>query len=291
MRNITPRTDPRCIIVGAGANDVLPLPPRAQDLLIAADGGLDFLHAHGLAPQLVIGDFDSVRNLPSTGTDVFSGTGELNAAGPAATQRVISLPAEKDDTDMTSAVKLGWSRGHSLFHIYGGLGGRLDHTLANLQLLASIATHGGIGFLHSRDTVVTALSQARLHFPSQPLGAEGAEGADSANSAIPTPDSERAEASAPEPVRMVSVFSLSDTAENVTVHGLKYEVGDATFRNTLPLGVSNEHVGIAADISVGKGILIVTFPPQLLPDSVALQLPLSKDFGSLTTRVSTLLAH
>lgn len=249
MRRMKPQEDPSCIIVGAGVNDVVPRTPRAQqDCLIAADGGLDFLRAHTLTPDIVVGDFDSVSATP------------LSSDSPTST--VISLPAEKDDTDMTSAVKVGWERKYSLFHIYGGLGGRIDHTIANLQLLVSIAEHGGMGFLHSSENVITAISEAQLHF--------------SAESATPA--------------EMVSVFAFSDTAQHVCLHGLKYEVSDGQFRNTLPLGVSNEFTGRPATIGVGTGSLIVTLPQNSLPESVELKRSRAQSFGTLTTHVSSLLA-
>ena len=65
----------------------------------------------------LIGDFDSVRlKLP---TDAV----------------ITRLPAEKDDPDLLSALKVGWAKGSREFHIFGGLGGRVDHTISNIQLM------------------------------------------------------------------------------------------------------------------------------------------------------------
>jgi thiamine pyrophosphokinase len=241
MRIVHPDTDPRCFIVGAGTNDVIPPAPQASDIVIAADGGLDFLEQIHLPADFVIGDFDSASHTP------------------AHSDSTIALPSEKDDTDMTSAVKLGWSKGFRQFHIYGGLGGRLDHTLANIQLLAGIAAHGGIGFLHSSQTCVTALCSASLQL-------------------------------APHAPAMVSVFAHSDTAHNVTIKGLKYEVRNVTLTNSTPLGVSNEFRGTQAHISVDEGTLIVTIPNTARPDSVHLNVADAASFGALSTHVSQLLA-
>lgn len=57
---------------------------------------------------------------------------------------------------------------------------------------------------------------------------------------------------------MVSVFCHSDRAEGVTIQGLKYTLQDAELTNGFPLGVSNEFIGERAEISVKKGILLVT---------------------------------
>jgi thiamine pyrophosphokinase len=240
--------------VGAGTNDTTPRAASRDDLIIAADGGVDFLTECGITPDFVIGDFDSV------------------AAPPLANSHTISLPTQKDDTDMTSAVKLGWEKGYRHFHIYGGLGGRLDHTLANIQLLAAIAEHGGIGFLYSRDSIVTALAHSRLTF--------------SAPAAQPGNHTEK---------EMVSVFAHTDTADAVTIDGFKYEVRGAQLRNTTPLGVSNEFVsGEVAphpSIAVGDGILTVTFPATARVAAVEFHNEEAPSFGELTTSVSSLLAH
>jgi thiamine pyrophosphokinase len=249
-RTTHPQTEAICVIVGAGTNDVVPPPAHPSDYLIAADGGLDFLSQHHRVPRAVIGDFDSAR------------AGSLASLKGDTSIETVQLPTEKDDTDMTSAVKLGWSKGYRLFSIYGGLGGRLDHTLANIQLLNGIALHGGVGFLHSAQTCVTALSQARIDFAADPTSA----------------------------LEMVSVFAASDAADDVSIEGLKYEVSGVRLHNSVPLGVSNEFTGSAASISVGSGVLTVTFPEAIAAESVALRLPAASSFGEITTKVSDLLA-
>ena len=69
--------------------------------------------------------------------------------------RSVRLPPQKDDPDLLSALKVGWSRGAREFHIYGALGGRIDHTIANMQLMALLASHGGIGYLYGDGSIVT----------------------------------------------------------------------------------------------------------------------------------------
>ena len=95
--------------------------------------------AWGLSPDLVVGDFDSLGHRPDH-------------------PHVVALPVEKDDTDMHSAIRLGWERGYRAFRLYGGTGGRIDHTLANIQSLAWLASQGGRGWLVGRDWTATVLS-------------------------------------------------------------------------------------------------------------------------------------
>jgi len=60
---------------------------------------------------------------------------------------------------------------------------------------------------------------------------------------------------------MVSVFSLSDSSENVSIKGLKYEVDGVTLTNVFPLGVSNETTAKKGIISVGSGTLLILWHP------------------------------
>lgn len=203
-----------CYILGAGERFDPPQMPDTGDFIIAADGGYAYAMALGLTPSLVVGDFDSLPEPPSSGVDT------------------IVLPQEKDDTDMVAALWEGWQRGFRRFAIYGGTGGRLDHTLANIQCLADIACRGGRGFLFDQDTVITAIHDSGIAFPANAAGT-------------------------------VSVFSFTETATGVFETGLKYPLTDATLRNTYPIGVSNAFTGIPASISVGSGTLVIIYPKNI----------------------------
>ena len=112
-------SDSACYIIGAGPFYGLVQKPQIGDYILAADGGYRHCQTAGLTPDLLLGDFDSLEEHPTT----------------LDTQ---SFPVEKDDTDSMLAMKLGLEKGFRTFHLYGGTGGRLDHILANLQ---------GLGFL------------------------------------------------------------------------------------------------------------------------------------------------
>jgi thiamine pyrophosphokinase len=120
-------------------------------LLIAADGGYDFLKKSSLEADILIGDFDSIKVLPNH-------------------HKIIKHPVEKDDTDTFLAYKTAYDIGYRNFIIYGGIGGRLDHTMANLQLLANIAQSGGRGFLLGDNCVVTAIKDCEISFSEKMKG-------------------------------------------------------------------------------------------------------------------------
>jgi len=125
-----------CCIVGAGdmSGTKLVIPEGAY--IIAADAGLEHLTNAGLTPALIVGDFDSLGTVP-------------------AGENVIAHKPEKDDTDMMLAVKEALKRSADTILIYGGLGGRIDHSYANLQTLAFIASQRSQGFLIGCGNVCT----------------------------------------------------------------------------------------------------------------------------------------
>ena len=199
-----------CYIVGAGDHYGAEFTSCAEDYVIAADAGLQVLEQKRMHVDLAVGDFDSLGFVPKHA-------------------RVLVLPKEKDDTDMRAAVNAGIEAGYHTFHIYGGTGGRVDHTIANMQLLAELSLNGKRGFLFGRDYIMTALTNGVLTFPEHASG-------------------------------YVSVFAHSNRAEGVWLRGLKYELRNATLSNSYPLGVSNEFAGNESSISVKNGTLLIVFP-------------------------------
>ena len=195
-----------CYLVGAG--EVASLPPMAEgDFLIAVDGGLRACMAAGLVPQLLVGDLDSL--------------------GCAALPNIplCRFPVKKDETDTYLAYLEGVKRGYTHFEIYGGLGGRADHTIANLQLLRRIAGEGRTAALVGTDARMLAFSNRSVvlsAYAGQPLG----------------------------------VFSLSESSEGVTISGAAYALENGTLRSDFPLGVSNTALGESVTLSVKNGTLL-----------------------------------
>ena len=136
---------PICYIFGAGEFVPCNITLTESDLVIAADGGYDHLLQIGLRADVVIGDFDSV-----TSSEIWEDK----------KKKKLTYPPEKDDTDMMLAIKLGLSRGFGQFNIYGGLGGRLDHTVANIQALSFLAEHSAQGILHHPDYELTVIKNS-----------------------------------------------------------------------------------------------------------------------------------
>ena len=202
-----------CFVFGAGRAPARPPRITGRDLVIAADGGYAYTKSAGIRTDVFIGDFDSFRGvLPQDNNGLI----------------VRRLPGEKDQTDMLAALRYGLERGFECFHIYGGTGGRLDHTLANIQCLAFLVERGARGYLHDDGAILTAFrGEARLSARRRGV---------------------------------VSVFAMGGTAEGVWLSGLKYELKNARLTCGDPLGVSNEFTGDTVFIKAERGILLVVYP-------------------------------
>lgn len=203
-----------CYIVGASEPGRLDFTVRDGDFVIAADGGFAHLHEQGIVADLLVGDFDSLATIPER-------------------ENIVVLDREKDDTDTFAAVREGMDRGYTSFCVYGGLGGRIDHTLANLQMLVWLSQKGLRGILAGPEEAITAITNSHLSFPPRDGG-------------------------------VVSVFSASERSSGVCLTGLKYELANTVLTSAFPLGVSNEFIGAESRITVADGTLIVVFPRVIL---------------------------
>ncbi len=140
----------KCIIFCAGDFDKLIEPIAADDVMIAADGGLRHMQAIGVEPGVILGDFDSLGYIPKD-SKVF--------------------PCEKDDTDAMLAVRYGMEAGFREFLIYGGLEGpRLEHTVANFQTLQYLSEHDARGYLIGQNQIVSVLAPGQMMFPGTANG-------------------------------------------------------------------------------------------------------------------------
>ena len=184
--------------------------PLPGDYVLCADGGWELARSMGVAPDCVIGDFDS--------------------SGEPGDLPTVRVPVEKDDTDTMLCLKRGLAMGFEDFLIVGGFGGRLDHTLANLQALHYAAARHAQARMRDGATWAAAVRNGALRVPADVLG--------------------------PGRVKL-SVFALGDRCSGVTLRGTKYALEDGTLANTFPLGVSNEFAGEEAQIEVRDGALLV----------------------------------
>ncbi len=196
-----------CLIVSGG--DFCPLPDelRGAAFVIACDRGYVYAERLGLTPDLIVGDFDSAP--PPTG------------AAP-----VKRFPSRKDDTDTMLAAREALAHGFADVAVCCAFGGRLDHTLANLQTAAYLAAHGARTRLLGENTEALVFAGGGARIPRR----EG---------------------------WSLSVFALGGVCEGVTIRGTKYECENETLTGDFPLGVSNVWASEAAEIRLRRGTLLV----------------------------------
>lgn len=224
---------PTCYIVGAGDFTPRGFAPVPGDLVLAADGGYRALYSLGYTPDLLLGDFDSLGDLP------------LPPDLP-----VLRFPARKDDTDTGLALRHGLDRGFRDFALYGCAGGRVDHLLANLQSMARVSRLGATIRLAAPEYDAWALTGPAPDTSASDASAPGVPDALAPAAVLALP---------PRPGgTLVSVFCHGDRAEGVTLTGLSYPLDGADLTGDFPLGVSNRRLeGQPATVSVRRGTLLI----------------------------------
>jgi len=204
---------------------------RPDDTIVCLDGGFDIAKEHGLDPDILLGDFDSIDanieeiRVESSGSD-----------DEADNLRIVEYPPEKDYTDLELALKLLDPGEFPELLIIGGIGGRLDQTAVNLQLIARYTSgyaSPGQGFdliemLDGRNRCFAVRGSEKDYFtiPAQ----EGS---------------------------YLSLLPMSETCEGVSLTGVKYPLEKATLRRAASLGISNEIIDDRAELTAAEGTMLV----------------------------------
>lgn len=195
-----------CYIFGALPVNTFYFNITDKDIVIAADSGIKNTQKFNISPDYIIGDFDSLGYKPDS-------------------ENVLIYPVEKDDTDTLLAVKKALSMGYKSFRIFGCIGGRLDHTFANIQTAAFIAENGGNVVFYGNYENLTVIKDSEFEFTENNFG-------------------------------NISVFALTN-CNNVNINGLFYELENGVLSPDFPLGVSNKFINKKASVSVKDGKLLI----------------------------------
>lgn len=204
-------------MVCAGDLTVGSIPVSEGDYVIAVDGGLMYCESLGVEPDLIVGDFDSI-------TDSF--VGALEEIEKRSPEKVVRLNTMKDDTDTMAALKIGIEKGYETFYMYGCGGGRLEHTIANIQSLIYLKDRDLKGYIMEGEGMTFVMRDESVSFK------ESMEG-------------------------FISLFALDPVIKGVTERGLKYTLEKAELTYGFPLGVSNEFTGVLSEIVVESGTALV----------------------------------
>ena len=183
-----------------------------DSLIIVCDGGVRHLQKLGIKPDVIIGDMDSI------------GPAQL-ANYSAQGVQIIQHPANKDFTDTELALDYALDLRPTAIYIWGALGGRLDHTLANVFLLRK-GQKAGIKTYLIDEYCEAFIMDKEAAF----VDAKGV---------------------------TVSLFALSSQVKGLSLRGFVYPLQDAVLTMGESLGVSNVIDEAHAKISVRGGNLLV----------------------------------
>lgn len=186
------------------------------DFIIAADGGANWLASHGFAPDLLVGDMDSVDPLALE---------RLHSLG----RRIQRHPIQKDETDAELALAAAAELRPQEIIILGALGGRIDHALANLALLAMPQLEG-IPTRIWDGASLTWLATGTVEI-------QGAPG------------------------DTVSLIPWGGDVCGIVTQGLAYPLRGETLRMGPSRGVSNVLTDACAHVAIGAGKLLIVHTP------------------------------
>lgn len=200
----------RCVIICASPiidNEHIKRNVTENDFVICADAGYITAQKSNVKFDLIVGDFDSSQK-------------------PKCYDNIIKLPVEKDDTDTFYALKYAINKGYKDFIILGALGGRLDHTFANLSILKYLKDNNCTGVIVDDNTRIYYVEEDKL-----------------------TVEHKKG--------KTISVFTFGYKECSLTYSGLKYPLKNQTLTNAYPYGISNIVTSDYATIEVHSGGALV----------------------------------
>ena len=196
-----------CAIIAGGDFFEFSLPQNC--FVIAADSGLKNALKNNISPNLIVGDFDSYK-------------GEL----PKDTE-IITLPTEKNETDLYYCVKEAIRRKFRFIDIYCSQGNRPDHTLAAYSALLYIKENGAHG------KIITENAEIRLIY----------------NESTFIKKSQK--------YKYLSFLPIFGGAQGLSITGVKYPLKNASVSCDNPYTVSNEITAPSATVEVKNGYLLL----------------------------------
>ena len=192
------------------------------DLVVAADGGLRWAQKLRVQVDVVVGDMDSVE-------------GAALAEAEAGGAEIVKHDPDKDATDLELALRLACERGASSITLIGGHGGRLDHFLGNITLLAALPKGVQAQALMG-ETEIFVIRGHGSHGAKQQGGGLVISG---------------------KPGQLVSLIPWEGDAAGIKTEGLRWPLAGETLPLSTSRGISNEMTSTQASVSLESGTLLV----------------------------------
>ncbi|MBC8631044.1 thiamine diphosphokinase [[Eubacterium] tenue] len=181
--------------------------------IICADGGAKHLYKLNIVPNYIIGDLDSLEEsiinyYKNKGVDFKK------------------FPKRKDETDAQLCIHLAKDLKVSEIHLLGALGGRIDHTIANINLMYYIKELGVNPIIKSKVEDIYMIDSEFINI----MGKRG---------------------------DIISIIPSKGDVSGVTLKNLEYPLENATIKYGNPIGISNVMKSNQCSIKVKNGCLII----------------------------------
>ncbi|HRU52017.1 MAG TPA: thiamine diphosphokinase [Planctomycetota bacterium] len=187
---------------------------RQGDLNIAVDGGIKLYHHLNIVPDVFLGDFDSSQIEEKNWAD------KKNVP-------TYSFPCDKDATDMKLALDYAFSQNITDIILLDELGGRLDHSLANIFLLKYAWEKGTPMKIISPNHIV------QLLMPDQSILVEHR--------------------------GIISLIIVSEMVTGLHMQGFRWNVSNETVKMGSTLNISNYLIEKQGTISIHSGMAFLIF--------------------------------
>jgi len=184
------------------------------DNIIACDKGLEELDKCSILPTCIIGDFDSINK---TILDKYINKENIE---------ITRLNSEKDYTDTHVAIKKAIQLKSTNVVIIGAIGTRIDHTLANINVLNELLDSNIDGRIIDSNNEIRLLKNKTVIEENNSY-------------------------------KYVSLLPLTTSVKGITLNGFKYPLENATLNIGHSVGISNEQICKNASIDIKEGILIL----------------------------------
>ena len=183
------------------------------DFIICADGGANHLYNMDIIPDYIIGDLDSARS------EIINYYKENNVSFK-------KFPTKKDETDSEICIFLAQKLNAKEIDFIGALGGRIDHTIANINLLYYVKEKNIKPRILSEDEEINILINGQMVIS----GNKG---------------------------DLVSIIPINGDANGVTLENLEYPLINHNMKYSVPLGISNIMLDKSCKVSVNQGTLLI----------------------------------
>lgn len=186
---------------------------NSYDYIICSDGGVNHAYNMNIVPNYIIGDLDSANE------DIIEYYKSKNVMFE-------KFPTKKDETDTELCINFSCELKAKEIDLIAALGGRIDHTIANVNLLYYIRKKGIITkIISEKEEIYIAIDEE--------VTIDGNIG------------------------DVISILPIKNDIKGITLKNLEYQLENYNIEFSKPLGISNVMTNKNCNIKVNEGSVII----------------------------------